>query len=287
MTSPWQLGVIGHPIGHSLSPAMHRLFLERAGMAGDYLAYDAPPETLAMRLAALAQSGLRGLNVTIPHKRAVIPHLTRVAPDAQVIQAVNTIVFHRDGAREGLNTDIAGFWNSLPPRAQQYAVEGHTLLLGAGGASRAALAALIERGAQRLTLAVRNPDRAYDALMAADDLCRRAHSACDILLMALSDLASLGSYSLVINATSIGMGDSGLTPLNASQLTSLPDASFVYDVVYGRRPTRLIRECESLGIEACDGLWMLVRQGADAFERWTGATVNEEAARAAYDLLRA
>jgi len=212
--------------------------------------------------------GLRGTNVTVPHKQAVMPHLDRLTPAAQAIGAVNTIVVQPDGSLLGDNTDAPGFVADL----RDHGVEAQgkrVLVLGAGGSARAVVYGLATAGATSITIANRTLDRATELAatlqMSVGDCPLRACSLPD-------DLASIAEQSdLVVNCTSLGM-----TP-NIEGLPWQDDLPFqpgqaVYDLVYNPRKTRLLAQAERDGATAIGGVGMLVWQGAIAFERWTGIT---------------
>ncbi|GAB4206308.1 MAG: shikimate dehydrogenase [Roseiflexaceae bacterium] len=274
-------GLIGDPVAHSRSPAIHNAAFAHLGIDARYELWHTPAAELEARVATLRNPDVLGANVTLPHKRAVIPLLDRIDPQAELIGAVNTIVRAPDGTLTGLNTDAPAFLAALREDLD-YAPEGQTVvILGASGAARAAAAALLEAGAGGLVLVNRTLERAEELL---GDLL--AASERDPLLLALTpddpDLAELlGSASLLVNATSLGWhGDE--TPLPAGQI---PAGALVYDMVY--RPTRLLRDAVARGARTADGLGMLVRQAALAFEQWTGQPAPLDVMRAAVPPLQA
>lgn len=257
------VGLIGDPIKRSLSAALHNAAFAVYGLPDRYTLWPTSDDELQERIATLRQPPLRGANVTIPHKLAVMPLLDSLDPTAEAIGAVNTIVRQSDGKLHGLNTDSAGFRAALihinyEPRGQQ------VVLLGAGGAARAVAHALIESRVAQLTVANRTLDHA-EALL-ADLLAATTHDPA-LLTVALDDpqLAdALATADLIVNATSLG-GDDQTTPIPAAWLRP---HHLVYDLIYHETP--LLRTARVVGARAEDGLEMLVQQAALAFTAWTG-----------------
>ncbi len=251
--------LIGHPLGHSLSPAFHNAAFRAAGIDATYRLADVLPDDLAATVALLRAREVFGANVTVPHKQAVLPFLDALSDEARALGAVNTIVNH-DGRLTGLNTDVPGFAADL--HAQGIVIEGQkVVMLGAGGAARGVAAALAGMGVGRLVIANRTPEHAaaieqrYPAIATATGVTPH-------------DLAeALAGSVLLINATSVGLhGDE--TPIPAESLNLLPPTAVVYDLIY--RPTHLLRVAEERGLRAVDGLGMLIHQGARSWEAWTG-----------------
>ncbi len=249
--------VIGHPVAHSLSPAMHTAAFRALGLDAVYAAIDTPPRALSPILRALVLAGVEGLNVTVPLKEAVLPLLDRVDPAARAIGAVNTIVI-RHRRMTGYNTDGEGFlralrelgWRPGPVRA---------VILGAGGAARAVAWALAGARGSRLTIANRDAARARQ-LAAWLARHRRGVRAAGV---GLRDI-SLNGADLLVNATTVGMraGDPSLVPAAA-----LRRGMLVYDLVY-HRDTALLRAARQRGCVAAGGCSMLLYQGAASLERW-------------------
>ncbi len=249
-----KVAVVGWPIDHSLSPAMHNAAFAALGMS-DWL-YDKvalPPDILRLGLRELADHGYIGVNVTVPHKEAA---LALVRPDeiAKRVGAVNTIDFRN---RRGTNTDVIGLMSDLI--AQAVPVNGlRVLVLGAGGAARAAAYGLARAGAV-LAVANRTPERA--ARLVAD-------LGIEAVVLPLDEAASFDP-ALIVNCTSAGMTPNvDQSPWPAG--VPIPAGVIVYDMVYRPRRTALMAQAEAAGGRALGGLGMLVRQGAAAFELWTG-----------------
>lgn len=287
-----KLGIIGDPIKHSLSPALHRFLMRLLSIEGSYEAFPTSANELGPQLARFQQEGYRGLNVTIPHKVTVMEWVDHLSEEARLVQAVNTLTFEAPGrsGRQiyGHNTDIAGFMDSLPPHVKADLSNRPVLILGTGGACRAVLTALIRRKTPVITLAARNPDTALETLNLGRKLVRHYDTPTGLGLADIQDLKSLENFRLVVNATPIGLSHSSAndTPLSERLLRTLPNNAYVFDLVYGKAPTRLVRESRGTGLEAQDGLKMLVTQGVIAFELWSGQTVRPEVSTAALQHLR-
>ena len=250
--------VTGHPIAHSRSPKIHGHWLASYGIDGSYQAIDVRPEDFAAFLGSLEQSGLSGGNVTIPHKEAAFAGVARRDHAADEIGAVNTLWFE-DGVLWGGNTDGYGFAANLDDHAPGWAANGPAVVLGAGGASRAVIHALKERGIKDIRIVNRT-------LARAEELSRHfgtgvsAHSA-----DAVDDL--LADAGLLINTTALGMhGDVTLSANPAG----LPDRAIVTDIVYVPLETPLLAAARARGLKTVDGLGMLLHQAVPGFERWFG-----------------
>ncbi|NLW07914.1 MAG: shikimate dehydrogenase [Clostridia bacterium] len=255
--------LLGYPVEHSRSPEIHNAAFAAAGSDLVYLAFAVPPDLLAAAVEGIRALGLRGANVTVPHKQAVMEHIDAVDQLAARIGAVNTIV-NRNGCLKGYNTDSCGFLTSLTE--QGFNPQGkNVLVLGAGGAARAITFALLEAGCKRLIIANRKREKA-EALAAALAAYGVSPEACSLTGPELA--ARLPEVELVVNATSVGMWpEQENTPLPPSWLQA---GQWVYDLVYTPRETRLLREARQRGCHTLSGLSMLLHQGAKAFELWTG-----------------
>lgn len=268
-------GVIGDPVGHSLSPVMHNAAFEALGIDARYELWQTSLDELPARVNSLRREGVLGANVTVPHKGAVMPHLDDVSETARLIGAVNTII-SRDGRLSGDNTDAYGFRRSIELAYPDAAV-GHAVILGAGGASRAVVVALRQMNVASITIANRTASRA-DAL--AEEFGIRALRWDAVVEEAFPDAG------ILVNATALGWHDEFPIPLES--LRRLPEGALVVDLTY--RETPILREARSRGLRALDGLGMLVHQGARSFELWTGqeapvlvmqdAVLREQARRA-------
>jgi len=258
-------GVIGDPIEHSMSPAMHNAAFEKIGLNYLYVPFRVKKEGLGKAIAGMRALNIRGLNVTIPHKVTVIPFLDELDPLAQRIGAVNTIV-NDDGALTGYNTDATGFLQALLERRIEPRGK-NVVVLGAGGASRAISFILAERGAHLVIL-----NRLLE-LDWAEELASRISQVFKKEVKALElngeNLAKvLEKADILVNATSVGMSPNiDETPVSPNLLKP---SLIVFDIVYNPIKTRLLREAKAAGAETISGVDMLVWQGALAFELWTG-----------------
>ena len=256
-------GLIGNPVGHSLSPPMHDAGYEELGLDARYVAFEPPADAGAKAIRSAETLGVAGLNVTIPFKRDVLP---AVDPDplAARIGAVNTVDFSGDRPR-GYNTDAVGAVRALAHHGVD--LTGTAVVVGAGGAGRAVAFGLADEG-----LAVRIANRTAST---AHELAAAVDGATGHGLDALPDL--LADASILVNCTSVGM-DEDATPVPADALHG--DLA-VLDAVYSPIETRLLRDAAAAGATTVDGAWMLLYQGVEAFERWTGASAPVDAMNAA------
>jgi shikimate dehydrogenase len=266
------LGLFGHPVGHSLSPSMHNAALRAQGLRLSYVAFDVAPDRLGAAVEGVRALRMRGVNVTVPHKITVMTYLDDLEPTAARVGAVNTVV-NEDGRLVGHNTDVQGFADALRSLLPQGA-EGLTcVVLGAGGAARAIVAALV---AERVSLISVHNRTAVNA----EALCAAAASWGGVACAPLAEGALLDAVrgaDLVVNATSVGMpGSVKESPLPVDILHS---RHVVIDAVYGARPTTLVREARARGARAVDGKEMLVRQAAGSYELWTGMQPPMDAMR--------
>jgi shikimate dehydrogenase len=259
-------GLIGDPVEHSVSPAMHNAAFSSLGLDYIYLPLRVARDNLAKAIDGLKVLNIRGLNVTIPHKVAVIPLLDEMEPLAEKIGAVNTIVNDK-GRLKGHNTDAGGFLKALLERGVEPRGK-KVVVLGAGGASRAISFTLAERGAEIVIL---NRKLEMDwAVKLASSISQLSTKEVKALELNNENLSSvLEAADVLVNATSVGMSpNSNNSPLPARLLK--PEL-VVFDVVYNPLKTRLLAEAEAAGAETISGIDMLVWQGALAFELWTGA----------------
>ena len=257
------LGIIGWPLGHSLSPLMQNAAFAAAGMDYAYLPLPVPPEQLAAAVAGMKALGFAGVNVTIPHKVEIQKYLDHIEDSAREAGAVNTVVF-RDGQAIGHNTDAGGFIASLPESLQQLA--GKTaVLLGAGGAARAVVAGLLGRGCERLTVVARNREQGRELV---EPFGTRAN----IVVCGWDDSVlkcRLDECNLLINSTPLGMAPQvdAMPPLDWDNLSA---AAVVCDLVYNPLVTRFLACAQERGHQVVTGDGMLLEQGILAYQLWTG-----------------
>ena len=265
-------GIIGDPIEHTMSPIMHNAAFKKLGLDYVYLPFRVEQEELGKAIEGMKALNMRGLNVTIPHKVAVIKFLDELDHLADKIGAINTIV-NDDGVLKGYNTDATGFLRALQERKIE--PEGKkVVILGAGGAARAISFILAERDS-RLTILNRTWDKAK---VCAGRVSEIFHSQAVALELGKESLGmALSEADILVNTTSVGMSpDIDETPIPSDLLR--PDL-VVFDIVYNPIKTRLRREAEAAGATVISGLDMLVWQGALAFEKWTGLKAPVELMR--------
>lgn len=260
----FELGIIGFPIGHSISPVFQQAALDALGVDGVYGRWEVPPDGVGEFIRGLRDGGTRGVNVTVPHKEAVIPFLDEVDDWAAAAGAVNTIVRRSGGRLTGHNTDGLGFLRALREEAGFEPAGRNALILGAGGAARGIVLALARAGVRRMVIANRTIARAerLAALSQENGVPASAVSLTPGASEAAADAA------LIVNCTSMGMlhgPDETGWPLAAGDI---PPTALVNDLVYNPLRTPLLRAAEAAGAATLGGLGMLVYQGAASFELW-------------------
>ncbi|MCB2108040.1 MAG: shikimate dehydrogenase [Rhodobacteraceae bacterium] len=255
-------GVMGWPVGHSKSPALHNYWLSTHGIDGVYVPMAVEPARLADALQGLPALGFSGCNLTVPHKEAALKMVDRVTPEAERIGAINTVFVGQDSKLTGTNTDGFGFLANLKSAVPGLDPAGvKALVLGAGGAARAVCAALLDAGCRKVVIANRNQERATTL---AGVLGGNAEAiAWDERHAALADTG------LLINATSLGM--TGQPALDIA-IARLPRTGVVYDLVYAPLETPLLAAARAGGWKAVDGLGMLLYQAQAGFAGWFGVT---------------
>lgn len=266
------VAVIGSPVAHSRSPALHGYWLRRYGIKGFYIPMDLAQADLESALRMMPRMGFVGANVTIPHKEAVLNIADVISDRAALIGAANTLIFRKDGKIQADNTDGAGFIANLRQHAPHWVPSaGPAAVFGAGGAARAVIAALIEVGVPEIRLANRTRARA-DALRS--DFGAKIHVQEWVQADAMIDGAAT-----VVNTTSLGMTGK---PDLVLPLGSLSPQALVTDLVYTPLKTQFLIEAEERGATVVDGLGMLLHQAAPGFERWFGQRPDvDDATRAA------
>ncbi|NRR20688.1 shikimate dehydrogenase [Brevibacillus sp. MS2.2] len=262
ITSKTQLvGLFGHPVSHSQSPMMHNTAFSETGLGFAYAAFDVEPENLEDAVAGIRALGLKGINVTIPHKVAIMPMLDEIDPLAKRIGAVNTVV-SRDGRLIGYNTDGMGYVRSLVEETGIVLEKQVVTMVGAGGAARAVAFTLAEQGVKEIRIINRSRERAAV-------LAEHVGTIVPTKIVEQGEGAdAITDSSLLINTTSIGMlPNVQETPVPAEWLHS--DLT-VSDLIYNPLETRLLKEARAIGATVHSGIGMFVNQGALAFELWTG-----------------
>jgi shikimate dehydrogenase len=253
-------GVIGWPIDHSLSPRLHGFWLQKYGIKGSYEAIAVDKKSLPSMMENLAKDGFSGLNITVPHKESVLQHLHTISDQARRIGAVNTVVVDENGQLSGTNTDGYGFIENLKQGCAKFdAAKGPAVVLGAGGAARAVVVALIDEGTPFIKLVNRTLERAKE--IAAD-----IDGPIQIIDWGDRDIA-LKDAALLVNTTTLGM--KGNPPLDIS-LDELPLEALVTDIVYAPLETDLLKAARLRGNATVDGLGMLLHQARPGFAAWFG-----------------
>jgi shikimate dehydrogenase len=274
------VGLIGWPVGHSVSPAMHNAAFAALELDWRYVPLPVDPiqpDAVRDAVRGMRALGMAGINVTVPHKQAVLPFLDHIAPAAQAIRAVNTIIVAADGSLTGDNTDAPGFIADL--RAHGVEPAGRrVLVLGAGGSARAIVYGLAQAGAHHITVANRSVERAEQLLNDLRPFLGATTGAVVALLDGLAEAAA--GATLVVNCTSLGMTPRADTTPWPVELPLRPD-QIVYDLVYNPADTLLLQQARARGAQAIGGLGMLIWQGALAFEQWTGQPAPVATMRAA------
>ncbi|MFZ5912188.1 MAG: shikimate dehydrogenase [Chloroflexota bacterium] len=277
-----KLGLIGYPLGHSLSPKIHKAALKSCHLQGDYSLFPIHPDDLQGLkdlLARVRDGELYGLNVTIPHKQNVIPLLDELTPTADTIGAVNTISM-QNGILTGDNTDAPGFLADLKKflttETRRYGDKNSALVLGAGGGARAVVYALVNAG-WNVTITDIHPKQT-EALVAHFSFPESRLTSIEYRPAALHSFSP--ELTLIVNATPVGMSPN---VENSPWPESLPFPSCVsiYDLVYNPSETKLVKDARAAGLPAITGLGMLIEQAALAFEVWTGCAPSRDALIAA------
>ena len=292
-----KLGLVGHPVSHSLSPPLHGAALSFFGIAGSYELIDLSPAELSRGIDRLIKDGFSGFNVTIPHKEAVFALLEKHSFESRLVGAVNTVRIDSAGHLSAHNTDLGGFIQALSfalgkadrtslseaniqancftnaYRCRLFAGNEKVLLVGAGGAARACLAGLIMSGCRHIVVAARNPDTSREL---CKSVCTGVSSyldtgTCNLTVETLDSITGCHDFSLAVNCTPVGLTVSE-APWAAALINSLSREALLFDNVYRQdgRPTFLMRLALERGLSCVDGLDLLVEQAALSFEYWTG-----------------
>jgi len=256
-------GIIGDPVEHSLSPVMQNQAMKSAGIDAVYVPFHVTPDTLVAALEGLRALQVNGVNVTLPHKESILPLLDHIDEDAALVGAVNTVV-RRGKELIGFNTDMLGFIRSLSEDLHFDPISKNVLLLGAGGACRAAAVGLLRSGVASLSIINRNVER-------AEQLAERISPFFpdqSITIHGFDDAEytkKLKQADLVVNTTSIGLKGEEIDFCPVSKIKA---SASIYDMVYTRSETAFVKTAKTLGLIATDGLGMLASQGEEAFNLW-------------------
>ncbi len=259
------VGLLGNPLGHSFSPAMHNRAFEILGLNFFYMPIEVTPENLEDVTRGLSKMNFAGYNVTIPHKVRILEYLDHIDELARAIGAVNTVTIQA-GVSTGHNTDGEGYVRSLQMEAGISVREKTFFIVGSGGAARAISMTLAFRGAGKIFLCNRTEQKAHDL---AAEINTKVRPCCEVIRMEPSAMASvIGQAHVLINTTNIGMHpDEDRMPIDAGLI---PEGIVVSDIVYNPLKTKLLQTGKEKGCPIVPGLGMLVYQGAEAFRMWTG-----------------
>lgn len=264
----FKLGIIGYPLGHSISAAIQKAGLESLGLGGSYDVLETPPEDLINRIKFLKSNGYNGFNVTIPLKVPMSLFLDDIDDYANIAGCVNTVKIGEDKSFYGYNTDIYGFKKAIP---EDVDLNGkNASILGTGGASRAAVVGLAERGIKEIDFYTRNIINSRQTL----DYVRAKFPEIVFNVYQIQNIRSLAHTSIVVNATPIGMKGfmADQMPLERADLDKLSPETLIYDIVYNPIKTILIQEAQKRGLRTIGGLDMLIYQAERALNIWTGKT---------------
>ena len=262
-TTPLLAGVMGWPISHSLSPALHGYWLKEHGIVGEYLPLAVPPDKLEVALRSLLFQGYKGVNVTVPHKEKVMKFCDSLDESAQRIGAVNMVSITESGKLAGRNTDGIGFLENLRCESKWQSGNGPAVVLGAGGAARAIVASLIKAGVPAVFICNRTHSRSK---LLADFFGKKCKA-----ISWVDRGAVLVGANLLVNTTSLGMKGQ---PSLEIDLSDLPIGSVVNDIVYAPLETQLLAAARRRGNPIVDGLGMLLYQARPAFQSWFGVMPN-------------
>ena len=251
-------GVVGHPIAHSKSPLIHNYWIKKYGLSGHYEAIDIPCAALEAGLQGLRARGFAGFNLTLPHKELVLPLCDVLDDVARAVGAVNTVVIE-NGALKGRNTDVFGFIQNIRENAPGFDfARGPAVVLGAGGAAKAVVYALLQEGAPEIILLNRTQDKA--------EKLSAANSKIKVQPWELRGDVLAGA-NMLVNTTSLGMQRSGALEID---LAALPVSALVHDIVYAPLETDLLKQAQARGNAIVTGIGMLLHQARPAFEAWYG-----------------
>ncbi|MCZ6676587.1 MAG: shikimate dehydrogenase [Candidatus Poribacteria bacterium] len=269
------VGIIGDPVKHSRSPQMHNAAFAALGLDYVYVPFHVQSDNLRAAIDGFKALNVVGINVTIPHKQDVIPFLDAISREAELIGAVNTLIF-KDGKISGDNTDAPGFLQAMHDAGREAPEGGSAVVIGAGGSARAIVVALALAGLGMIVIANRTVSKAVN--LAADLSKKTGVSICGIGLDDGRLPGAVGTSQLIVNTASASMDVSHPLLIRPEWLKS---QSIVYDIVYTPPETRLLQAAAEKGCQTIGGLGMLVHQGAIAFEQWTGVDPPVETMRKA------
>lgn len=263
-----KLGILGYPLGHSLSKVMHEAVLKELGMQGSYDIMETEPEDLIQKVKDIKRSGYLGFNVTIPFKVPMTMLIDDFDDIANIAGCVNTVKVLPDKSLKGYNTDVYGFVSAISPEQKNRIKGKKAVIIGTGGAARAAAIGLCQVGIKEIDFYTRNIVNASSMA----NFLREQFKTTTINLKQVQSMSDFSDAAILVNASPIGMRGKAMdiTPVDPKVLQTMKPASIVYDIVYNPRKTVLLKTAEACGLDTIDGCEMLIHQGAKAFEIWTG-----------------
>ncbi len=263
-----KLGIIGYPLGHSLSKVMHEAVIKELGIAGSYDIMETNPEDLIQKVKDIKREGYLGFNVTIPFKVPMTMMIDDFDDVANIAGCVNTVKVMPDKSLKGFNTDVYGFSEAISHEQKSFIRGKKGAIIGTGGAARAAAIGLCQAGVKYIDFYTRNIVNASNMV----NFLRSQFGGVEFNLKQVQSMSDLSDVAILVNASPIGMRGKAmdLTPVELPILKTMTNSAIVYDIVYNPRKTILLKDAQSLGLEIIDGCEMLIYQGARAFELWTG-----------------
>ena len=263
-----KFGLIGYPLGHSMSAVIHKAGFESLGVNASYEILETSPEDLIDRIKSMKRYGYSGFNVTIPHKVPMALFVDSIDNNADITGAINTVKINSDRSFTGYNTDVLGFKTAIPDTVNLSGKKA--ALLGTGGASRAAVLGLSDKGISEIDVYTRNIPNAIDYMA----YLRRKFPQITFTAYQIDRIKDLSKYDILVNTTPIGMlgRSADLTPVENYMLKTLPSHAVVYDVIYNPRKTILLKLAEDLGLQTINGSDMLIYQAVAAQKIWFGRT---------------
>ena len=263
-----KFGLIGYPLGHSMSAIIHKAGFESLGIDADYKILETPPEELVDRIKFFKRENYSGFNITIPHKVPMALFVDSIDKYADITGAINTIKINPDRSFTGYNTDVLGFKAAIP--SQMDLVGKTAALLGTGGASRAAVLGLSDRGIKNIDIYTRNIANCIDYMA----YLRRKFPNITFTALQIDRIKDLSKYDILVNTTPIGMQgrSADLTPVEEYVLKTLPEHAVVYDVIYNPIKTVLVKLAEKYNYATINGIDMLVYQAVEAQKIWFNKT---------------
>lgn len=272
-----KFGLIGYPLGHSMSAVIHTAGFNSIGIDGSYELLETPSEDLIDRIKFFKRENYSGFNITIPHKVPITLFVDEIDKYADITGAINTIKINPDKTLTGYNTDVLGFEDAIPSNINL--TNKKAAILGTGGASRAAILGLSDKGISEIDIYTRNLANVIDYMA----YVRRQFPHITFAAYQIDRVKDLSKYDILVNTTPIGMQGKAadLSPLPEFVLKTLPEHAVVYDIIYNPRKTILLKQAEKLGLKTINGVDMLVYQAIAAQKIWLGQTPDFSAMKIA------